>query len=259
MCGPLRKALIPASIGTTLGASQVSIGDLPGMAIQFDLPSSGTRHYSGCVAENNIFWGCSNDLAGVSGTFDDYNFDSGSGEGETHGITNGSNPFIYYSSDNSSSNYRIVANSKSSYPLGHGLALSAVTGQTLNQDADGNTRGATWDIGAYQYQGAKYVQSGVSYSQTNTQQMPSSANFSTLAQTPGNMNLVTFKEQRGGTFHLRFRRESPRLRRVSRLSSTISYEWRVGTGRFGKASKWLAMRSWPKFEPHLSRPDVRGQ
>ena len=98
--------------------------------------NSGGTWSSDSVSRNNIFYNIS------SG----YN---GGGINAANNITGGSNPFVNYAGQD----YHIVATTGAGYPRNSGVALAAVSGHTLNLDAEGKTRGAdgSWDIGALEY------------------------------------------------------------------------------------------------------------
>ena len=102
--------------------------------------ANGGTYAAGSQARNNLYWN-----SGAGGLPDnDYDFINGS-LSETHGIANGSNPFVNYSGQN----YHIISNLSSTLPRNKGAGLTT----PFNLDLDGNVRGSdgTWDIGAYEY------------------------------------------------------------------------------------------------------------
>jgi len=104
--------------------------------------ANGGSYATGSQGLNNIYWNSGGPGIGN----DDYDFCNGTlSEAETHGIANGSNPFVNYSAQN----YQIISNVSSTLPRNKGVALSA----PFNLDLNGNVRGAdgAWDIGAYEF------------------------------------------------------------------------------------------------------------
>lgn len=117
------------------------------MVMAVGLYYSDNRYASNCDIKNNIYWNC-NWQSDTAPADRDYDFGSGSGVLGAHSISSGSSPFIDYSGKD----YNIITNIAANLPRNKGVALDAIAGETLNLDANGNTRGAdgTWDIGAYE-------------------------------------------------------------------------------------------------------------
>ena len=111
------------------------------------LPLSGVsfnngQSHPGAVVQNNLFY---NTTASYGPAAHDYNWVSGSGSGEVHGIANGANPFV----NAAAYDYHLVGTTGSTSPKDKGLNIGAA----YSVDRDGVTRGAdgSWDMGAYEY------------------------------------------------------------------------------------------------------------
>ncbi len=96
---------------------------------------------------NNIFWNISSGGNGLGLPGGDYDFTQAA-NAETHGIGNGSNPFVNYAG----ANYHIVTNIAAACPRNKGIALTA----PYSVDLDGNLRGGdgAWDMGVFEAAGA---------------------------------------------------------------------------------------------------------
>lgn len=115
--------------------------------------TDGGSTMTGVVLRNNVFFYVTNSLQGSAGEDSDYNAYSyttlngfGWPSSETHSLTyvpGTQNPFV----NTATGNFHL--NSGISVLSGKGQALTNVSGQTFNVDMDGNTAGASWDIGAF--------------------------------------------------------------------------------------------------------------
>ena len=99
--------------------------------------ANGGSYAAGSIGRNNIYW---NSATGGGLPDNDYDF-ANSATGDTHGVNNGSNPFV----NSAAQNYHIVTTTSSTLPRGRGTPLSA----PYNMDFDGNAFTTPWDIGAY--------------------------------------------------------------------------------------------------------------
>jgi hypothetical protein len=118
---------------------------------------------SNVVVRNNIFYNVGTPVNAANGTYtcgsgviiDSNNINAGSSggtsticDGSSYSTTNvqtGAPVFVSYSQYGSGNDYHLQSSSNAD--IGHGVNLGA----PYDKDKDGNPRGTSWDLGAYEY------------------------------------------------------------------------------------------------------------